>query len=144
MALPTLLRIGDSQGERADFAWEHVMSHRALYAAMAPLTTYSVMPYLPLPDNAPDNDFMWRFNHQSAHNDALTALPSWPYRIILGLPAAQVPSPLPIGVPNNQNLVDTDFADQGRRRFWTFVNHDEHYAAQIVLPEISEWIYPFG
>ena len=144
MALPTLLRMGESQGERASFAFDHIMNHRAFYAAMAPLTTYSVMPYLPLPDNAPQNDPMWRFNHQSAHNDAMTALPTWPYSIILGLPTTQVPDPLPIGVPNNQNLVDTDFADRGRRNWWLFSNHSEHYAAQAVMPEIRDWRFPFG
>jgi hypothetical protein len=146
MGAVSLLRMGDSPGERATFVWEHINAHRTFYAAMSPLARFTTMPYLldPQPPPTPRlNDAMWRLKHQQAHDDSMVTLPTWPYSVIGRLPAEQVPDPLPLGLPTNQNLIDTDLDNPGRRNDWLFTNHNEHYVGTTVMPAVSEWVWPF-
>ena len=118
------------------FAFEHAMNHRTWFGAMAPLTRFSVLPYLLDPmqnTNIPAGQ--WNLNHQQAHNDALTTLPSYYNAATYGLPIGHI-------------LVDTDLQNQDQLKWWEFQNLVEHQVATAtVLPQFAaqntRWVYPF-
>jgi hypothetical protein len=151
MALPSLLRLGSTTEERSAFTFEHANAHRNLLGAMSPLTRFSVLPYLLEPMTGSS---AWRLNHQTAHNDALTTLPTFPWSFWIEAsytppPGEEVPAPgyapdvLPLGVGFNQNLIDIDMQNPNveNMQWWLFANHNEHLLAQAVLPEYL--IFPF-
>jgi hypothetical protein len=110
------------------FDWEHANAHRAYLGVMAPLTRFSVLPYLLEPTflpNIPAGD--WQLRHQQAHDDALTSVPSQ-----YGSTA--------IGLRIGQNLLD-----ERRRQWWTFNNHQNHYIADttVLPPGTPPSTYPF-
>ena len=130
MAIASLLRMGSTATERSVFGFEHAMAHRQLYAAMSPLSQFSVLPYfIDTPEFGSPKSLL---NHQQAHEDALGALPSFP-RSMRGSP-----TPTPVGIDMAGNLLD-----EGNEQWWHFVNHQEHYQAIDNLSDPSSWVYPF-
>ena len=121
MSLPALLHFGGDSHARAFFAFEHEMQHRALLAAVngiQPTLSFGVAPYFIDPTQ---NDGKYHLNHQQAHLDALSNVPSY-----FGAPTA-------VGLAT-QNLIDTDLDNEERRNWWTFQNHMEHRLGRSVLP----------
>lgn len=128
------------KADDATFDFEHAMAHRALLAAMFPLTQFSVLPYLL--DPSYDTQLpatKWHLNHQQAHTDSLTTLPAY----FQGGAPQQTPQRL--GQYNNTILLDSDLSNQDQLTWWTFANHREHYVAtQTILPAREiEWRWPF-
>jgi hypothetical protein len=137
MAQASLLSRRDSW-----FAFEHAMQHRALLGVLAELNGFSLAPYFIEPEQGVDRHAnKWHLDHQQAHNDANTDLPSQYY-----WPKGSKPT---FGLRIGQNLIDTRMADERQRRWWEFENHTEHYDASLkVLPAASpkpapQWKYPF-
>jgi hypothetical protein len=122
--------MGNTPAERAAFSWEHAMAHRASYGAMPDLSQFSLLPYHLDPLRLDSSKYL--LDHQQAHNDANTHLPTFPYSVWAGRPPVpQEPTPTPIGIPATNNLIDTT----GSMRWWTFANHMEHYLMQASLPQ---------
>jgi len=141
MALPTLLRRGGSDAERAQFAFDHAMAHRELLGGLSPLPRFSVLPYHIDPQWPTLAG--WEINHQSAHNDMMANLPSWSwtfwvprppdYQLLPPPPApGYAPDPIPLGLPSNLNLMDSE-TNEAARAWWEFTNHQEHLMAQSTL-----------
>lgn len=138
MPLATLLVLPDVDNQRWRDVWEfdHAFAHREYYAVMAPLTRFSALPYFiePLPPPTPpfptDADD-WNLNHQQAHND-----------FALALPAFYNDSSIGFGIPNSQNLVDSNLNDPETRTWWTFANHQEHYIANNAILPLPTTVAP--
>lgn len=130
MALCSLLRLGTSNTEKATFGFEHAMAHRQLWAAMSPLSRFSVLPYLIDPQQVGGK---YLLNHQQAHWDMAQTLPSY-----FGATAAGG-----LALTTNPPLQDTPIDNQERMRWWLFANHTDHLDAMSVLPLVEEWVYPF-
>lgn len=113
MSLASLLHVPDNAPGRAAFSFDHRMAHRTLAPAIPDLSSYSAVPYLLDPIF---NDGKWHQLHQSAHQDFIAALPSYFGATVTGL-------------PTSQPLEDTNLANNRKRTWWTFVNHQEHYTA---------------
>jgi hypothetical protein len=135
MAVVTLLNLEETN---ATFDFEHAMAHRNYFGAMYPLPRFSVLPYLIDPtQNGELPASKWHLNHQQAHNDVLPVIPS---RYNYFAPTDEV------GLFIGSNLIDTDLADEGQRKWWTFANHMEHYIANNALlpfPAEFEVRFPF-
>ena len=134
MALPALLHWGNESAARNTFAFEHANAHRTLLGGMAPLDRFSALPYFT--DQANPRG-IWSLNHQQAHQDALTSLPTWPWTFwgVGGNPPVE-PVPTPTGLSFGANLRDTNLTiNPDAVPWWTFVNHQEHYLMQQVLPQ---------
>jgi hypothetical protein len=138
MARVSLLRMGDGLGQRAAFELEHAMAHRNALGVMAPLPRFSVIPYLvePMQVGARPTT-QWHLNHQQAHDDALSNLPS------------QFGS-TSIGLRIGRDLADYNLEDPRQRTWWIFQNHMEHYiGGSTILPQVQfpppapQWTYPF-
>lgn len=147
MSLATLLTEPVGPGQAETFAFEHAMAHRELLGAMAtPVSTevltppalrilpgttglagFSALPYGPLDPQS--NASLWHLDHGQAHSDAQTSLPNY-----FGATARGLLNPAP-------NMVDFNLDVPGQRTWWTFVNHQEHLAAQNVLPQAL--VFPF-
>ena len=125
MAGASLLKMPDTKTGRAAFAFEHMMAHRLLFGGMAPLDRFSVLPYLLDPMTEASK---WNLNHGQAHDDALLTLPSY-----FGSPD--------VGIPGTSLMVDANLSDEGKRTWWTFTNHHEHYLASGALE--LELVFPF-
>lgn len=118
MSLATLLTVPTDQYSKSAFAFEHRMAHRALSLTMGPMSQFSVAPYFFDPQT---NSGGWLQNHQQAHNDFRVNLPvRWGWWGTL----TQA-----YGVDSSQNLQDVDMNDPGQRRWWTWVNHQDHLIA---------------
>lgn len=131
MAQVTLLVRNEGPLAEAVFAFEHAMAHREVLGAMSPLTQFSVIPYFIYPmhnENQPGST--WHLNHQQAHNDVLSKLPS----IIPGR-----------GLDTDMVLRDSDLSNPRQGPWWTFANHQIHFLANAaVLPQTGPgWTYPF-
>lgn len=125
MSLPGLLTFSQDPHAAAFFAFDHMMSHRTLTAAIVgatPTMTFGVDPYFIDPTF---NNGKYHLNHWQAHIDALTNVPSY-----FGAETAT-------GVFTNQNIRDTDLDNENERIWWTWQNHMEHRLATSVLP--SPW-----
>lgn len=133
MALCNLLRMGPTSGERAGFAHDHRVSHRTYALGMSPLSRFAVMPYLIDPQQENGKYYL---NHQQSHWDFNSALQSFPTYYF-----QTAPTPMPMGLPSNQNLIDTDLTNQDKVTWWTWVNHNEHYAAQVSMPQPTELVF---
>ena len=142
MALCSLLRMGQSDIERKTFGFEHAMAHRAVLGSMSPLPRFSVLPYFIDPQQSQPR---YLLNHQQAHWDMYSALPSfWPGTILP--PNVPVPSPWPIGglgITNNPILMDTPLDNAEKLGWWTFANHTDHLVAMNSLDLVDNWVYPF-
>jgi hypothetical protein len=112
----------DDTAAQNAFSWDHAMAHRSLMAVMGPLTQWSGMPYFIDPTNFSAGPAVaWNQGHQQAHDDFNSYLPAY-YN------APPPPGPPPLGLHSRQPLMDTDF-QRGEISWWTFANHQEHYAA---------------
>lgn len=108
------------------FAFEHTMAHRQLWASMAPLDRFSVMPYSLYPGT---NFSEWHFDHQQAHNDTQGVFPGFFGETVGFLGPAFI-------------IQDYDLNNWGQREWWTFQNHVWHRDAQ--LTQNSEtFVFPF-
>ena len=133
MSRVTLLNSNDPS-----FAFEHAMAHRNAMGVMSPLDRFSVVPYLLDPEqNLAIPGSMWHLDHQQAHNDALTHLPTE-----FGAPT--------VGLFIGGILRDYDLDNQAQRTWWTFQNHMEHYVGgNTITPDVYlpppalQWVYPF-
>ena len=130
MTAATLMNLSDPW-----FSFDHAMSHRTYFGVMAPLTRFSVLPYLPLNPMLDESIPSGWFNltHQHAHDDVFITLPTY-Y------------GSLTIGIPNNQILVETDLANKEQALWWQFLNLTEHQIADSsILPALAEdlWTFPF-
>lgn len=119
------------------FTFEHSMAHRNALGVMSPLDRFSAIPYFIDPMiGEPTAGDSWNLNHQQAHNDALTHLPSY-----FGASTA--------GLAIGQDLRDTDFNNPGQRKWLEFQNHQEHYVGgNTITPNVPltppfMWVYPF-
>lgn len=115
------------------FTFEHMMSHRRYFALMAPLIRFSGLPYLldPAYNTAiPASD--WHLNHQKAHSDFATTLPS-----------SYNATPTEIGIPTNQPLMDVNLDNPEQLTWWTFTNRMEHYLADSATQPTLSGTYPF-
>ena len=119
------------------FGFEHAMAHRNGLGAMAPLSRFSVLPYMLDPmqhQEIPGS--MWHLDHQQAHNDALDSLPSYFGSDTAGLAIGGI-------------LRDYNLDDASQRTWWTFQNHMEHYVGgDTITPNVEltlpfQWTYPF-
>ena len=131
MSLPTLLSQPSNDAARNAWSFEHAMAHRSLMAVMGPLTQWSVMPYFIDPADfqaTPANK--WNLNHQQGHDDFTRNLPAFSTAHVAGIPMIQ-------------NLMDSNFQDQGQLSWWTHNNHQQHFvAANAVLPLPSWMAHP--
>lgn len=119
MALPDLMRLGDSQVDRDLFAFEHAMAHRTLLISMSPLTRFGQIPYMRMLDPMLDIQqpaVDWHLNHQQAHNDFMRVLP-------------QSYGAKPVGLFIGGNVIDYNLDDEEQRQWWIHRNHTEHYVA---------------
>ena len=109
-----------------NFNFEQMMSHRRYFAAMAPLTRFSALPYLL--DPSYDTDIrasMWHLDHQKAHRDFATTLPS-NYNADT------------IGISTAQPIADYDLSRPEGLSWWTFAQFREHYLADgAILPQTT-------
>ena len=107
MSLAMLLDVPKNPRGQAAFAFDHDMIHRFTLDKMPPVSrTWQFDPtYSP-------NEFSssWHLNHQQAHNDFNSAL--------------QIPSP-------NSILKETNLNEARTLTWWTFINHAEHYQANL-------------
>lgn len=132
MAVVSLLQIGTTPTQKATFAFEHAMAHRNYLGIMAPLTRFSVIPYLLDPMASINPAGAWHQSHQQAHDDALTTVPTaWGAKTV--------------GLFVGRNLRDTDLRNREQKTWWTFQNHMEHYIANgTTLPVTgTRWRWPF-
>jgi hypothetical protein len=122
--------------DNVTFAFEHMMAHRNYFIAMAPLSAFSVLPYMLDPEqNTDQSGTSWHLNHQQSHNDALPKMP--------GL-YGRFGTHDPVGLFIGQNLRDTDLSDQDQLTWWTFANHMEHYIANdALLPTYENMPFQF-
>jgi hypothetical protein len=134
------------------FAFEHMMATRNYFVAMAPLSRFSLLPYMldPFPYPKEQEAHPWNLNHQQAHNDALASLPK-----AFGATDPEEegepvgPDPDDIGLSIGQILRDTNFDNARQVKWWTFQNHMEHYIANnATFPETAPtvppwWRWPF-
>ena len=137
MPLVTLLNADDPF-----FAWEHANAHRYFLGVMSPLTRFSVIPYFLEPvRDASTPATGWLLDHQQAHNDALTILPS-----------AYLSET--VGIDVGTNLLDTNLTDPWNLSWWIFNNHMEHYVGNNAIlpppqppppppPPAPTWTFPF-
>ena len=141
MSIATLLHMNNAPTSKATFSFEHMMAHRNYFGIMSPLDRFSVLPYLldPMGKVSPADN--WHLNHQQAHNDALTTIPTFFYGRGGLTPEEQVQAGLAIG----QNIRDPDLNVYEAHSWWTFKNHMEHYVANgSVLPIAGpNWMWPF-
>ena len=126
MGTETLLHLGDGLGQKANFQFDHAMSHRRIMGEMAPLTTFSAIPYFidPLV-----NEAAWHMDHQQAHNDFTVTIPVW-----FGWEVAGTIAP-------PQNVIDTNLDTPEKKTWWLFANHQTHFTAESVLS--TESVFPF-
>jgi hypothetical protein len=135
MSLVSILTMTQGLGAAETFAFEHAMAHRNYLGQMAPLTRFSVIPYLldPMIDNPSIAASNWHLNHQQAHNDALTSIPSYYVNPRTG--EAWPEGETEVGLFIGTDLRDTDLNNEGQRKWWLFLNHQEHYVANgVTLP----------
>lgn len=134
MAICVLLNSNDPW-----FEFEHVNAHRVYLGAMAPLTRFSILPYLLDPEiQVGQSASIWHLNHQVAHNDALATLPTF-YRYSF----IEIEEPAR-GLFMGPSVVDTNLDDASQRTWWTFVNHTEHIMANdALLPVTGSTLYQF-
>ena len=107
MAFPSLLVMPDNDRALAAFNFDHDMIHRAYI----PGYPQSNIPYIF--DPVPPQTFAsrarnWQQLHQQAHADLSSA------RVTL-----------------NKPMMDSNLGDPESRTWWTFINNQEHYIAQI-------------
>lgn len=109
MLATTLLTMSDDPRRQATFAFDHDMQHR-FYLRSMPIGSkiYQFDPTYDL--NEPAGS--WHFDHQQAHNDFNAAF--------------HIPSP-------NSIVRETDLSNPRNKTWWTFINHQEHYAANLKL-----------
>jgi hypothetical protein len=130
----TLVQLSEDPARQRAFEFDHLMAHRTNLGAMSPLTRFSLVPYQLDPAT---NKPMWHLIHGQAHVDFTDTLPYWYYLVN--------PAYWPnegVGIPSRQPLVDTDLENDEKRTWWTFVNHQEHLAAQNSASFV-EWVFPF-
>jgi hypothetical protein len=130
--------MGSSTTERVTYAFEHAMAHRTLYAAMSPLSRFSVLPYLIDPQQEGGKYLQ---NHQQAHWDAITTIPTFPPEIgVITNPDGSLTIPSGgIGLSSNPIL----FAPELDKLWNVFANHTAHYNAMTTLPVAENQIFPF-
>jgi hypothetical protein len=128
--------------KRGAFAFEHMMAHRNLFGAMGwegiGLSQFSVLPYMLDPEvNTKTQASGWHLNHGQAHQDATVTLPGWfGWWFLTGQrPATQVGS--------FHDFADKTLATPESTKWWTWINHQEHYIANQVLPTAQFQNYPF-
>lgn len=107
---------------RAVWSFDHQMVHDQMLAQLAPQTQFSAAPYFVEPLPAPVPPFptpadMWNLKHQSAHDDFNQRVATGPF----------------VGIPLNQNLVDSNLNAPEDRTWWTFANHQEHYIISAMI-----------
>jgi hypothetical protein len=105
------------------WAFEHAMAHRGLTGGMAPLSDFSVLPYVLDPEL---DGGAWHLNHNQAHTDAFFQSP-------LGAFGPPIPA---------KHLVDMKFDQHGRTAWWTFENHHDHFVGAGVTVN-RNLIFPF-
>ena len=142
MAIASLLRMGGSNAERAVFGFEHAMAHRQLYASMSPLSQFSVLPYLIDP---PQVGGKYALNHQQAHWDFLSTLPSFPPGIgVIDNPDGSTTVPTGGLAQISDPILLTDPVQNSRQfSWWLFANKTAHDNALTVLELEQHWNYPF-
>ena len=109
MSFAMLLHVPENPRGQAAFAFDHDMIHRFYLNKMPSASrTWQFDPAYAT------NEFSssWHLNHQQAHNDFNFA--------------ARIPSP-------NSILKETNLNDARNLTWWTFINHAEHYRANMVL-----------
>jgi hypothetical protein len=179
MASVTLMRQGTRWGQRATFSFEHAMAHRTPLGVIGyqpgftpqtgstaspipprpPLSQYSVIPYfIDPPMGQRTGAGKWHLNHQQAHDDMLRNIPSryyWQYyNTVVGPPPTpplsfQTPPNVSYGLRVGANLIDSSFANERQRKWWTFQNWMEHVnAATAILPPVApkpapQWTFQF-
>jgi len=132
MALASLLHVRTDRTGLNVFAFEHAMAHRQLLGAMAPLPRFSVVPYFIDPQHELQSpNTLWQVNHQQAHDDAMTSLPTFFGRTTVGIRPAQ------IYVAENQT-------DPMQLRWFTFANHTEHFTMNNSIQNPFVLTFPFG
>lgn len=127
MTIASLLVRPESDAGKTAFNFDHAMQHRNNFQVMAPLHQWTVLPYFIDPAQSQETPgSKWHLNHQQAHNDFTSALPSDFQRDAVGIPTSQI-------------LLDSNLGDPGSLAWWTFINHQEHYiASAIVQPAIPQ------
>jgi hypothetical protein len=135
------------------FAFEHQQAHRLLWASMAPLTRFSVLPYILYPNAHNYGD--WHQDHEQAHIDFQDVIPGTfggigflnlehgripPHFVFPPLPEAQTGtiSQLHPGF----NIQDYDLTIWAQREWWTFQNHLAHFNAQL-NQNSATFVFPF-
>lgn len=109
MSFPMLLHMPDNPRGQAAFAFDHDMIHRYYLTRMPPASrVYLLDPTYDL--NMPAGP--WHFDHQQAHNDFNSAF--------------NIPSPRSI-------VREGNLSDARNKTWWTFINHQEHYRANLEL-----------
>lgn len=133
------------------YNFEHQMQHREYFSVMNPITRFSALPYQL--DNAvfdialPAADYNLR--HQLAHNDFNRTLPSNYNDGYYLETVTPIPPPTPPPPPYDQagalaagqfgvlpeHILLEGVTDPENIAWWTFLNHQEHYAAnEAILP----------
>ncbi|HEX3523942.1 MAG TPA: hypothetical protein VHT52_17880 [Stellaceae bacterium] len=129
------------EAKRQVFAFEHMMAHRQLMGGIASSTTglsgFSVLPYMLDPEQqTAQQASLWHLNHGQAHQDATQNLPGW-----FGWWALATPRPA-TQVGSFKDFADKNLASKASTGWWTFINHQEHYIKNQVLPATFP-AYPF-
>ena len=127
MAIVSLLNANDPA-----FAFEHMMHHRLLMAAMAPLNRFSAVPYLLDPAIDPQIPAGWfNLDHQQATLDASNALPQNYAGTLFGIPVGNL-------------LIDQDLSKEADLTWLTFANHQWHYTADatVLAPPYPALMFP--
>lgn len=129
MTIATLLERGNNPA----FSFDHYRSHVDFYGLMAPLSRFSVLPYLIDPESDISTPAgVWNLNHQQAHNDFLLTLPAYAGATTTGIPMSQV-------------LVEPGLNDPVQQTWWTFSNLIEHQMGSIATVGFRGTpVYPFG
>jgi hypothetical protein len=153
MSLCYLLFMTIPPMQEETFGFEHQQAHRQLWASMAPLVRFSVLPYILYPD--PNNYGDWHLDHEQATRDAAVTLPGTfggigflnleNGRIPPGYRFPDIPEPQ-TGTISSLNPVfdiqDYDLDIESQREWWTFQNHYWHLDAQSILNS-ETFVYPF-
>jgi hypothetical protein len=119
--------------KRQVFAFEHMMQHRQLMGGMNSatygLSEFSVLPYMLDPEQHTSTQAsLWHLNHGQAHQDATQNLPGW-------FGWWELPTPRPSSqVGSFKDFADKNMATKQATAWLTFVNHQEHYIKNQVLP----------
>ena len=135
------------------FGFEHEQAHRGLWASMAPLNRFSVLPYILYPGASNRGD--WHLDHEWAHRDFQMTLPGTfggigflnlvdgiipPGFVFPDIPAVQTGTISQLAP--SYNIEDYNLTSWAQREWWTFQNHLAHLDAQSVQNSAT-FVIPF-